>query len=334
LINRLYANWISGWETRLANEDTNRVVRPFEWGLEWLGVESPDQLLEFVRASEIGSDQFFASEGAHGFKLRGSTLEFTSGVQSPYPENNLVRAEYFPAAKHNGRVVLVIPQWNADVGGHIGLCKLLNRFGISALRLSMAYHHARRPAETVRAEYHVSSNIGRTIHATRQSVVDARSCLDWLASQGYGRIGLVGTSLGSCVALLAAAHDPRVRAAAFNHVSLHFADPVYTGMSCRHIQASVCEVVTQEQLRQLWRVISPAPYVAKLAETGLHSLLIWGRYDSTFRPEYSKLVVDEFRRLGLPHEEMQLACGHYTTAKFPFQLMDGFRMAGFLKKHL
>ena len=33
------------------------------------------------------------------------------------------------------RAVLVLPQWNAGPDGHVGLCRLLNRFGIDALRL-------------------------------------------------------------------------------------------------------------------------------------------------------------------------------------------------------
>src|SRR5665213_554061 len=31
-----YARWMTSWETRLTTRDTNRVVRPLEWGFEWL----------------------------------------------------------------------------------------------------------------------------------------------------------------------------------------------------------------------------------------------------------------------------------------------------------
>src|SRR5438105_3938040 len=30
-----YQRWMHEWETRLTTRDSNRVVRPFEWGLEW-----------------------------------------------------------------------------------------------------------------------------------------------------------------------------------------------------------------------------------------------------------------------------------------------------------
>ena len=45
------------------------------------------------------------------------------------------------------RAVVVLPQWNADAEGHVGLCRLMNRFGLSALRLSLPYHDARMPPE-------------------------------------------------------------------------------------------------------------------------------------------------------------------------------------------
>src|SRR5690349_6932407 len=32
---KLYEKWMYRWETRLTTLDTNRVVRPFEWGIEW-----------------------------------------------------------------------------------------------------------------------------------------------------------------------------------------------------------------------------------------------------------------------------------------------------------
>ena len=31
-----YAQWMYAWEDRLCSVSTNRVVRPFDWGLDWL----------------------------------------------------------------------------------------------------------------------------------------------------------------------------------------------------------------------------------------------------------------------------------------------------------
>src|SRR6201987_6242939 len=92
------------------------------------------------------------------------------------------------------------------------------------------------PAEIRRADYAVSANIGRPLDAVRQGVGDIRCCLDWLEQQGYTQLGLIGTSLGSCYAFIVSAHDPRIRAAAFNHASTYFADVAWPGQSTRHIR--------------------------------------------------------------------------------------------------
>ena len=134
-----------------------------------------------------------------------------------------------------GRVV-VLPQWNSDRGGHIGLSRLLARCGISALRLSLPYHDERMPPELTRADYIVSSNIARTVQVCRQAVLDTKRAIDWLVLQGYERIGILGTSLGSCLAMLTTAHEPRIRAQALNHVSPWFADVVWRGLSTRHVR--------------------------------------------------------------------------------------------------
>ncbi|HEV2446500.1 MAG TPA: hypothetical protein VGS58_11280, partial [Candidatus Sulfopaludibacter sp.] len=177
----LYARWMDRWERKLATRDTNRVVRPFEWGTDWLhqigfppfrsdaNGNSAACLDQFIGEALADSDRFYSYAVPTDFRLCGSELTFNSPVRSGYPENDTVYAQWFPTPKDRGRALVVLPQWNSGPDGHVGLAKLLNRFGISALRMTMAYHAERKPGELQRAEYHVSSNLGRTIHANRQS---------------------------------------------------------------------------------------------------------------------------------------------------------------------
>jgi len=338
-LSSVYARWIRWWETRLATRDTNRVTRPFEWGLEWLeGIpdhEDPASgVRRYVHQAIADSVRFFGLRPPEDYRLDGKLLRFTSPLASPYPQNNLVHADLFPSPKDRGRAVLVLPQWNAGADGHAGLCKLLNRFGLTALRMSMAYHDRRMPPELERADYHVSSNVGRTIHASRQSVVDARACVEWLARQGYDRIGILGTSLGSCIAFLTAAHDNRIRAGAFNHVSMYFGDVVWTGLSTRHVREGFGNAIRQEDLREFWAVISPASYVDRLIGRDFKSLLVWAPLDTTFLPEFSRQVIEAFRARNLAFDELRLPCAHYTTGKFPFNLLDGLAICRFLSRVL
>jgi hypothetical protein len=335
----LFSRFITRWEHQLATRDTNRVVRPFEWGAEWLPVaasngDTAPHLADFVNSAVSSSDRFFAYEPPRDYRLDGRVLTFTSALPSPFPENNTVHADFFPAALDRRRAVLVLPQWNSDARGHVGLCKMLNWFGINALRMSMAYHDRRMPAGLERADYAVSSNVGRTIHASRQSVIDARCCLEWLESRGFKRIGILGTSLGSCIAFITAAHDMRIKTGVFNHVSMYFSDVVWTGLATQHVRKGLAEEVTQEQLREYWNVISPAAYLGRLKGRDLKSLLIWATRDSSFLPEYSRQVIEFFRSHRLSHEEVILPCGHYTTGRFPFKLMDGLAMCRFLDHNM
>ena len=64
------------------------------------------------------------------------------------------------------------------------------------------------------------------------------------------------------------------------------------------------------------------------------SLLIYGRYDLSFPPDLSRELVRDFRELDIDHDVFELPCGHYTTAKFPFNWMDGLRIARFVKDKL
>lgn len=335
----IYARWMDRWERKLATRDTNRVVRPFEWGLDWLGLTSANghsrsALEAFVAAALADSDAFFAYETPRDFRIDAGRLTFSSAVTSAYPNNNTVHARFFPASGAKKRAVVVLPQWNSDEQGHIGLCKLLNRFGITALRMSLAYHDRRMPPELERADYHVSSNIGRTVHASRQSIIDARACLDWLQTEGYERLGILGTSLGSCIAFIAAAHDRRVRTGVFNHVSMYFSDVVWTGLSTQHVRKGFGDEVSQDDLRRFWRPISPAAYLERMHSRDMMSLLVWARHDSSFLPVYARQVLDYFKGNGLPHKTFTLPCGHYTTGQFPYNLLDGLTMCRFLDRYL
>ena len=228
--------------------------------------------------------------------------------------------------------MLVLPQWNSDAGGHVGLCRLLAWNGLSALRLSLPYHDQRMPPELRRADYIVSANVARTLQVCRQAVLDARRAVAWLASQGYDRIGILGTSLGSCLALLTTAHEPLIQAEALNHISPDFADVVWRGLSTRHVRESMDGHIELDLLRTLWQPISPRWYLDRLRDR--QTLLVYARYDLTFPVDLSEELVKAFRDQQVPHEVAVLRCGHYSTGKAPFKFVDGWLLTRFLKKAL
>ena len=357
------------WERRLADVTKDRVVRPFEWGLDWIpqnghppGADPALVLSEWVDHVMADSDRFYSAPptGEYRFvtEADGSgRLTFPSALTTPHAENNTVECRLFvpegpggsspffanrkqdirkgydpPARPARGAAVLVLPQWNADAGGHVGLCRLLAMSGLTALRLSLPYHDARMPPELTRADYIVSSNIARTVQVCRQAVLDARRAIAWLAAEGYGPIGILGTSLGSCLALLTAAHEPLVRAAALNHISPYFADVVWRGLSTRHVREGLDGHIDLEQLRRLWRPISPRYFLERLRDR--RTLLVSARYDLTFPFDLSRDLVSAFRVAAVPHEVAVLPCGHYSTGVTPFKYLDGWVLTRFLRREL
>jgi hypothetical protein len=377
MLSKLYAKWMYAWETALTTRDTNRIVRPLEWGFDWLGDFAPpdpeadpfQSMVEANRDIAARSNEFFGYKTPTDFRLEtrhpqlfptnvrpetlaqdaelrlqaelgeleeAEFLRFTSPVRTRYPENDIVNARWYPvpAAKQLGKpkqAIIVMPQWNADAFSHNALCSLFNRFGISALRLSKPYHDIRRPAELERSDYAVSSNIGRTIASCQQAVVDIRSCIDWLEQQGYEQFGVLGTSLGSCYAFIAAAHDPRIRVCAFNHASTWFGDVVWTGQSTRHIRASFEDNgLTQSDVRDLFLGISPMSYMARFAADPRRVLVIHATYDLTFIREFSLDVLSNFDSHKIDYVSKVLPCGHYTTGETPYKYIDGWYLGSFI----
>ena len=225
-----------------------------------------------------------------------------------------------------------MPQWNSDAGGHVGLCRLLAWNGMSALRLSLPYHDQRMPPELHRADYIVSANVMRTLQVCRQAVLDARRAIAWLKWQGYDRIGILGSSLGSCLALLTTAHEPLIEAEALNHISPYFADVVWRGLSTAHVREGMDGHIELDLLRALWQPISPRVHLERLRRR--KTLLVYARYDLTFPVDLSEDLVRAFQELGIPHEVAVLPCGHYTTGKAPFKFVDGYILTRFLKRAL
>jgi dienelactone hydrolase len=328
--------WRAGQTPALTQGDAEKFFLDFNRRI----VASSDEFYSYVRPADFRLErrevQVFSTREVPDAKLEARVkgtfaefLRFTSPARTPYPESNLVNARWFPA--RGRRAIVLLPHWNADAIAYAGLCRVLNMLGIAVLRMSMPYHDIRMPAEISRADYAVSANIGRTMDALRQGVVDIRSCLDWLEEQGYSQLGIVGTSLGSCYAFIAAAHDPRIRVAAFNHASTYVADVVWHGQSTRHIRQGIESQISLETLRQSWLAVSPMAYFDQFSRWPRKSLIIYAKYDLTFLPELSRDVVREFERHRLDHKVVVLPCGHYTMGETPYKYMDGWQLASFLR---
>lgn len=339
-----YRKWMHRWEDDLSTRSTDRIVRPFELGLEWierwpvklerLAAETDFEYVGRLNQEIIAeSKTFFDYDVPAKYVLKADNwLEFDSPVSTPFPENNRVKGLWFPA--RGRKAVVVLPHWNSKLPQQNALCAGLQKLGISALRLSLPYHDARTPEGFQRADYAMSSNICRTIDSTRQAIIDTRACYDWLQQQGYESLGIVGTSIGSCYAFLASSFDDRIRVNMFNHCSTYVADVVWEGVSTRHIKKSLVGKVDLPTLRKLWLSISPPSYWDLFTHGKKRSKFIYTRYDTTFPLHLSREVIAGAERNNWNHDVSVLPCGHYTMGEFPFKYVTGYEICSFLRRNL
>ena len=345
-------NWferkIRRYEHRRWTTDDNRRVQPFHWGLEHIGGSPQDTHPgAFVRQYALDAIQhskdWYATTPADDYRLdvgrlataqeKERVLTFTSSIESPWAENNIVHAQFFPG-KRQGPAVLLLPNWNAKWHGQNGLCHWIQRLGITVLKLSMPYHDRRMAQGHERADQICGPNIGLTLQANRQAVQDARRCLYWLEQQGYTKLGILGTSLGSSVGYITLAHDERIRAGGFFHVSTYYADVISQGMTTNHVWEGLKNHVTVDELREYWAPISPMPYVERGMGAGRNTFMLYGKYDPTMLPELTRQMLDSLRRHGADPRTLELPCGHYSLELAPFSYIAGYRMLTFFLESL
>jgi hypothetical protein len=262
-----------------------------------------------------------------------NVLTFPSSIESAWPGNNIVHAQIFPGKK-NGAAVLVLPNWNAKWHGQRGLCEWIQRLGITAVKMSMPYHDRRMAKGHERADQICGPNIGLTLQANRQAVQDTRRCLRWLEQQGYKRLGLLGTSIGSSIGYIALMHDEAIRAGGFFHISTYYADVVSQGMTTNHVWESLRHHVTVDELREYWAPISPMPYVERGLGADRNCFMVYGKYDPTMLPELTEQMLNSLRLHGSNPRVLELACGHYSLELRPFSYIAGYQMLSFFRRAL
>lgn len=349
-------------ERHFAMLNDNRTVQAFEWGAEFVtehlnGDDPRNVLAEFSKNAVKNSDEYFASPKVPGFRLENRlypsaaslsaeelkeppeqveipVLMWQSAVETVSKENNTAVATYFPYPDKRAAVI-ILPHWNAKAGTYFDLAKFLNKVGLSALRLTLPYHEERMPPELERADHLVSPNIGRSLQSVRQAVLDTRAAIAWLKEQGYEKVGIVGTSIGSCVAFMAWVHEPRLDAAVFNHVSGYMADVVWHGLSTYHVREGFGDNLHLDELREYWMPVSPMAYMDRLAALPPRpQRYIYTLYDLSFPIELSRDVMRELRRRKIPHSKAAIPCGHYTLGEKPWVYLDGYKIISYLHKHL
>ena len=88
--------------------------RPTDFRLE---ERHPELFPTNVRPETLAKDAALKQQARAGQLAPAQYLRFTSPERTPYPENNLVNARWYPAPAHKDprrpkQAIVVLPQWN------------------------------------------------------------------------------------------------------------------------------------------------------------------------------------------------------------------------------
>src|SRR5271157_3104877 len=118
-----YRRWMHEWESRMTSRDNNRVVRPFDWGLEWANqwptLENfhPPQdqtdkaaMMEYWTAVNehivANSDEFYAYKTPADFRIEHRKVElFHTGSEPPKKQPKTSGASFCASPRRWSRLI-------------------------------------------------------------------------------------------------------------------------------------------------------------------------------------------------------------------------------------
>lgn len=331
----MYHTWLDHWDERRAQrgEEAKKTTDfCIDADLVFPNATSTTTIEEFCVLTEraTASPGFFKPPTSHDLEYyrEGKFLKFRSDLSTDVEENNLVWARITESGSY-GKATVIFPQWNARSRNR-QIAKYLSKRGVAVFEISMPYHFERSRPGADYADYILSPSLGRTIQAIRQAVWDGQKLIHWLKKEGYHEVSVIGISLGSWVAGLIAAHDPRVSKAALFLTAGSLADMVWTGRATRAIREKLEPSIGKAELRRAWAPLNLENYVYSLARADLDIQFILAKRDKVVLPELSDALIEKLSSIAARANVLKLNCGHYSLAVPPYILFAGARLKRFL----
>lgn len=318
------------WEVRLALQyGRDHKPLPFRVGADWWMDEfdelaGPDDLEGLTAIADrwcANSEQFYRiAEGEVPFEVKPGLVTFPSRGTTDQERNRTVYMAYRPL-EEGGPITLALPAWNTQRWRFKSLLPTIRQLGFGGASLSLPYQDERMPAQWTYAQGLISSDLGLTLRAIQQSVLDSMDAISVLRQLGHAKIIVLGTSIGSGVLNLLDAHDPRPDGVLCVLCADSFARCVWNGVSTRHLRKVLERHIGLDELDRVWRPISAGSYVDRLAnQPRPMRAMLTTRYDYTFPHENGRRLRELFAKHGVDHTWSEMSCGHYTLSRSPFSL--------------
>lgn len=240
------------------------------------------------------------------------TVRFPSPMKSRFPSNDTVWAHFYVPEGRTGPLptILVVPVMAApNLWIEERFVKRFVAEGFAVLLMEGPYQFHRRPHPSQPSgQVFLARTAPRLAANFRQSVLDARRCLDWLSKDARvdsKRVGIFGVSLGGMVSALVYSIDPRVKHATFLLAGADFpALAQNSSMTAAFLRKAG---IGGSELRQAWTGIDPLDYPA--ANGDKRPLLINARWDRVI----PRANADALRRAFPKARQEWVSGGHYSA---------------------
>ncbi|MBN1635530.1 MAG: alpha/beta hydrolase family protein [Deltaproteobacteria bacterium] len=264
-----------------------------------------------------------------------TTVSLRSNYPTDFAESRTIPLNIFGAGP-KGCVLFIHGMGDRNLNHLRWFPENFSRFGFSGALLRLPYHFERTPSGFRSGQMFLETDRDGLRNHFEHSVLDAMTCLDYLASKNYGPLFIMGYSLGGFIATITASLYPEIRRVSlvvsggnFYHITWKsFAtrvlrlryeeDKTCNAHKCRAYHAGVYREF-MESLQGPYIVLNSAPIscleydpltFARFVE---QPVLLTGALLDIFVPRKSTLALHQ----ALPDSTLKwLPCGHLTSILF------------------
>ncbi|MFC0471366.1 alpha/beta hydrolase [Halalkalibacter kiskunsagensis] len=195
---------------------------------------------------------------------------------------------------------------------------------------TLPYHFNRTAGGLYSGEYMISANVGRTVTAIRQAVLEIRALIQWLKQHKGGKIILIGISLGGYLSNLISLYEKEIDALVSVMYANDLSFEIWHTPIGRYIKQDLeIHGFTYEKLRQSWSIIRTDEQQPLISKEKI--LLISGEFDQYIMEKDAKGLWSawgEPQRLLYPYGHAGIIFNRKQIAKDTLKFIDSIVTEG------
>lgn len=276
-------------------------------------VDGPVPRVDFGVFRQVSTGEF----------MEEHTTSFSSVVTSGVVENDTVRLRVFLPTERIGPVpvVVLLHFWGAtDNMVEVEMAERLAVRGIASVVMPLPYHLSRTPPGMKSGELAIQPDPAKLRMTMAQAVLDVRRTVDWIETRSEfrkGAVAVAGTSLGSLVAELSYAVEPRFQAGVFMLGGADLAGILWSSSRVvQHRETLRRMGYSEEKLRKELVAVEPLTFLK--SDDKRPTFVVRARQDTVIPPSTSQALIDHLGNA----QVLVLETGHYGGFLVQRRLVD------------